>query len=189
MKIRKTVLVLVSLGLAAIALAASEVRTNRVIVLVDDDGKGETRIELNSEDLGFDLHDLQEGENRSIVDENGRTILITREADGFLFDVDGKTIRMPDIHGGRHGAVRIDGHDGEDVEVHVMRDLSMRPVHRPDGIMILSGNPIDDATQRQIRSLLESAGHDSEVHFVDRENHPHGPHRIKMIQKNVEITE
>jgi len=189
MKFGKTVIVLVSLGLAAVALAASEVRTKRVIVLVEDDGEAETRIELDSDDLGFDLQAMQEGENRSIVDENGRTVIITREADGFRFDVDGKTIRMPDIHGGYHGAVRIDGNTGEDVDVHVVRNMAMGPMHRPDGIMILSGKPIDAATQQQIRSLLESAGHDSEVHFVDRENHPHGPHRIKMIQKKAAATE
>jgi hypothetical protein len=38
-----------------------------------------------------------------------------------------------------------------------------------DGTMIISAKPIDDATQQQIKLLLESAGYDSDVNFIDRE--------------------
>lgn len=156
------------------------------IAVVESDGEGETRIELDSDELGFNLHDMQEGENRSIVDENGQSILVTREADGFSFEVDGKTIKMPAIHGHHHGPVWIDGEGVEDVDIHVMRDMKFKGMHDPNNVMIMSGKPIDEATQQAIKSLLEQAGHDSEIRFIDRESRPGGPHRIKVIEKKIE---
>lgn len=193
MKLRKSILLVALLGMAMTAFAADEVRTKMVIALVDGDGDDQTRIELDSEELGFNLHDMQVGENRSIVDEDGRTILVTRDADGFSFDVDGKTIKMPAFHGGPHGsgmphgAVMIDGAD--DVDVHVVHGAHARKLRGPEGITILSGKPIDDATQQQIRAILESAGHDSEVHFIDHEARHGGPLQIRMIEKNIEVAE
>ena len=193
MKLRKSILLVALLGMAMTAFAADEVRTKMVIALVDGDGDDQTRIELNSEELGFNLHDMQVGENRSIVDEDGRTILVTRDADGFSFDVDGKTIRMPVFHGGPHapgmphGAVVVSG--DEDAEVHVVHGAHGRMAEGPRGITILSGKPIDDATQQQIRTVLESAGHDSEVHFIDHESRHGGPHQIRIIEKQVEVSE
>ena len=86
MKLRKLTVVLASLGLASVALAGEEIKTRMAIALVDGDSHGEVRLELDSDDLGFNLHDMQEGENQSIVDKLGRTILVTREADGYRFD-------------------------------------------------------------------------------------------------------
>ena len=75
MKLRNIAFVVVTLGLAAAVLAGEDVKTKIAIAVVDSDGDGEVRFDLNSDDLGFDLHDMQEGENRSIVDESGRNIL------------------------------------------------------------------------------------------------------------------
>lgn len=185
MNLRNLALLVAFLGLATAALAGEDARTKMKIAVIEGDGEGETRIELDSDELGFNLHDMQEGENRSIVDKNGRSILVTREADGFSFEVDGKTIKMPAFHGRHHGPVWI---DGEDVDVHVMRDMKFKGMHDPNHIMIMSGKPIDEATQQAIKSLLESAGHDSDVRFVDRESRPGGPHRIKLIEKKIEAS-
>ncbi len=56
---------------------------------------------IGSGDAGFDMQGMQIGETQSIIDESGRAVLITREAEGFRFDVDGKTITVPDL--GAHG--------------------------------------------------------------------------------------
>ncbi len=188
MKLRNIAFVLATLGLAAAALAGEDVKTKIAIAVVDDDGDGEVRIELNSDDLGFDLHDMQEGENRSIVDGSGRNILITREADGFSFDVDGKTIKIPLFHGRHHGSVWIDGDDIGDFGAHVMRDAHFQATGVMDGVTIISGKPIDEATQQAIESLLESSGHGDGVRFIDSDRAHGGAHKVIVIEKKVEVT-
>lgn len=189
MKLKNIAFIVVTLGLAAAALAGEDVKTKMTIAVVDDDGDGEVRFELNSDDLGFDLHDMQEGENRSIVDESGRTILITREADGFSFNVDGKTIKMPLFNGRHHGSVWIDGDDFGDFDVRVIRDAHFETAGVMDGVTIISGKPIDEATQQAIKSLLESSGHSDRVNFIDRDRVHGGAHKIKVIEKRVKVTQ
>jgi hypothetical protein len=184
-KFGKIALTIGALGLLGVALADEEIKRKIAIEIVDDGADGEVRIEFDSDDPGFDLHDMQVGENRSIVDKTGRAILVTRESDGFTFEVDGKTIEMPVLNDGHHGAFWVDEKHARDVDVHVMRDRNIVTTDSMDGIMIMSGKPIDEATQQAIRSLLESAGHGSDVHFIDHEGPHGGPHRVKVIQKRV----
>ena len=152
MKFRKILLGMTVVGLAGSALAGDDLR-----------------IVLDSEELGFDLHSMQEGENRSIIDESGRSILITRGADGFTFNVDGEIVEMPVLFGEHHGMAWSEDGDEVDVNVHVMHRAKIARMHGMDGTMIISRDPIDDATQQAIKSLLESAGYESEVNFIDRE--------------------
>jgi hypothetical protein len=44
------------------------------------------------------------GKIKTVLDDSGRSILITREADGYKIDVDGKTIDLP-LFDGKHGAM------------------------------------------------------------------------------------
>jgi len=133
------------------------------------------RIKINSEELGFDwreLHGMQEGENRSIVDESGRNILVTRVADGFTLNIDGEIIELPMLFGGHHSMVWADDGDEVDVNVHFMhraKMANMDGMHDFDDTMIISRKPIDDETQQQIKLLLESRGYGSDVNFIDRE--------------------
>lgn len=180
-------LALASLCLATAALAGEEIQTKIAIAVIDGESDGEIRIELDSDDLGFNLHDMQEGENRSIVDASGRSILITREADGFMFDVDGKTVKMPAFDGRQHGAECIGDGSADNVDVHVMHGAGKAAMHAMDGVTIMSGKPIDEVTQKAIKTLLETAGHGSEVHFIDREEHHGDAHMIKVIEKKVEV--
>ncbi len=160
------------LGMAIIGLAGS--------ALAGED----VRIKINSEELGFDLRDLhgmQEGENRSIIDESGRNILVTREADGFTLNIDGEIIELPMLFGGHHSMVWAEDGDEADVNVHVMHRAKIAKMHDMDDTMIISRKPIDDETQQQIKLLLESAGYGSDVNFIDREG-AHGEQVfIKMI--------
>jgi hypothetical protein len=176
MKLRNVSLVLFSLGLASIALAGEEMKTRMAITMVDDDSNWAVRLDLDSDDLGFNLHDMQEGENRSIVDKSGRNILVTREADGYKFDVEGKTIKMPLFAGQHHGAVLLGDYD-----------VSIADAHSMNGVMIVSEKPIDEATQQAIKSMLESTGHGSEVRFIDASATHGGPHMFKVIEKKAEL--
>jgi len=190
MKLGKIALTIGALGLLGVALADEDVKRKMAIQIVDDSGDGEVRIELDSDDLGFDLHEMQEGEIRSIVDNQGRTILVSRNAESFTFDVEGKTFTLPVFdgahHGAHHGAAWVGDEHGEDVDVHVMHDRKFVTAKGMDGIMIMSGKPIDEATQQAIKALLESAGHGSEVHFIDHKGPHAGPHHVRVINKRVE---
>lgn len=180
MKLARFVTGIVAAGLMGAALA--EDMTHTEIAIVVDDGAGEPlRIELDSAAMGFDLHDLQQGENRSVVDADGRTILITRNADTFTFDVDGRSVDVPITRGEHAVAVAHGGHaTGFDIEV--MASAEGEGISPMDSTMIVTAEPVDGATQDAIRSLLESAGHGGSVLFIDRK-HADGAHGVKVIKK------
>jgi len=175
---------------AAVAYGGEKEHHKMEIKIIADDGDGETHLTLDSDDLGFNLHDMQVGENRSIVDKEGRSILVTRGEENFSFDIDGKTIEMPalDGHDGRNVWVSKGDHR-EDVNVHVIRGGMPHPRMMDDeGVVIFSGKEIDAATQQVIRTALESAGHEN-VHFAGGpEGGPHGLHVIDRVVE-VEVTE
>lgn len=124
MKTKNTVSLIAASVLASAAFAGEEVQTKMKMVVVDGDADEEVRLELDSDELGFNLHDMQVGENQSVVDSQGRNILVTREEDGFSFNVDGKTIKMPAMDG-EHERVWVQKFgDGEDVDVHVIHDAT-----------------------------------------------------------------
>jgi hypothetical protein len=72
MNLKTNISLLVALGLTSAAIAGDEISTRVTIAMVDDESAEELRLELDSDQLGFDLHDMQEGESRSIVDQSGR---------------------------------------------------------------------------------------------------------------------
>ena len=197
MAFSKIVVSVAAIGLFGVAVAQDQTRV-QIEVISDDGDHDAVRIELDSDDMGFNLHDMQEGENRSIVDKDGRTILVTRNADGFSFNVDGKTIDMPLIASGHHGVVIADAEHGENVDVRVMKHAGVgtpahygkvaMPVHM-DGTMIMTGKPVDEATQQAIKSLLESAGHEGEVRFMDRERLHESHKQVQVIEERIEISE
>ncbi len=188
MAFSKVVVSVAAIGLFGVAIAQDQTRV-QIKVISDDMDHEAVRIELDSDEMGFNLHDMQEGENRSIVDKNGRTILVTRNADGYSFDVDGKTIDMPLIASGHHGVVVADAVHGENVDVRVMKHAKVATSVHMDGTMIMTGKPVDEATQQAIRSLLESAGHDGEVRFMDRERIHENHEQVRVIEERVEIRE
>ena len=189
MNLKKIGALVAVMALATAALAGEEIHSKISIAVIGSDDGSDVRFEFDGDDLGFNLHDLQEGENRSIVDKEGRNVLITREADGFRFDVDGKTIKLPAIEHHADGAVWIDGDDmSSNVDVRIVRDAKF--IGEPgNGVTVISGEPIDETTQQAIQSLLQSAGHDVDVQFIDGERRYGGVHGVKVIERRVEKTE
>ena len=189
--------VIVVMGLFATAVWSGQDDHRKIEVnVMSDDGHGQTHFVLDSEDLGFSLHEMQVGENQSVVDDEGRAVLITRNEDGFSFEVDGKTIEMPGLGGLHEKNVWVS--KGEfatdaDIDFRVMHEgmgmhhgMAPRAMMAAEGVMIISGKEIDEATQQIIRTALESAGHDS-VHFAG--GHEGGPHQIRVIEQVVEVSE
>lgn len=95
MNYKSTALLIATCLFSAAAFAGEKMIHKIAIEIADSSDDGEIRIVLDSDDLGFSLHDMQLGENQAIVDKEGRSILITRTEEGFRFEVDGKTINMP----------------------------------------------------------------------------------------------
>jgi len=122
MSFSKIVISIGVMGLFGVALAQEEARV-KIEVITDDGNSDGVHVAIDSDDLGFNLQDMQEGENQAIVDEQGRTILVTREADGFTFDVEGKSIKMPMISADHEEMIAMHGEHAENVEVHVVHDV------------------------------------------------------------------
>ncbi|MCH7829504.1 MAG: hypothetical protein IIB75_02950 [Proteobacteria bacterium] len=178
---KKTALLIATCLFFVAAFAGDKMHHKVAIEIAGSGDDGDIRIVLDSDDLGFSLHDLQIGEKRSIVDKEDRSVVITRTEEGFTFDVDGKTISLPAFDGpGEDHVWSIKGDHMSDVDIHVLHDGMNADSAHLDGVMIFSGKEIDAATQDVIRSALESTGH-SNVQFVaDDEG---GRHHVRVIKK------
>ena len=189
MKSLRPIAVATFLALAGISLAGEHEVVEYKIAVAENDGSGAVTVDLDSETMGFNLHDLQEGESRSIVDKSGRNILVTRNADGFSLNVDGKTIDMPMISG-NHGMVWVGDDHAENIDVQVLHEGAMSNSTAsfsdgPAGRTILSAEPIDDATKEGIKSLLISSGNTDEVRFIDSNFAHGGIHGVKVVSNTV----
>jgi hypothetical protein len=165
------------------------------IKVVEDDGDGETSVVIDSDDMGFKLHDLAVGETRNFVDKEGRPIEISRGDDGFSINVDGKTIDLPGIDKlhrvkGGHGKRKViigDGEHAVDMDVRVIRAGGPHiEMMDGEGVMIFSAKEIDEATKQIIRTALESTGHEK-VHFADGDEG--GLHEVHVIKEVVKASD
>ena len=122
-----------------------------------------------------------------MLDDSGRSILITREADGYKIDVDGKTIDLP-LFDGKHGAMWFDGDHDVNFDVSMVHDRAMMMDHDGmNGVTIISSNEIDTVTQETIKSLLMSTGHEGDVKFIG--DGSGGLHKAFVIRKEVVVVE
>jgi len=186
MNAKQTATLLATILFTTAAYSGEKEHHKMEITVIAEDGQGATHLTLDSDELGFNLHDMQLGENRSIVDKEGRSILVTRGEDSFSFNIDGKMIEMPvfDGHGdGNVWASKVD--HVEDTNVRVMHDgMAPNVMFDAEGVMIFSGKKIDEATQQIIRTALESAGHEN-VHFAGGDDG--GPHGVHVVRKVIEV--
>ena len=172
----------------AAAWAGEDVHETMAIAIVESDGDNEMLIEFDGADI--DLQGMQVGENRSFVDENGRSILVTRGENGMTFNVDGKVIEMPAIMAHEEGNMWVsEGHQIRDIDVDVQvlhKGMASKTMMDSENVVIISGKEIDAATQDVIRTALESAGHPG-VEFIGGGGDG-GPHGVHMVRKVVEVT-
>jgi hypothetical protein len=189
MNAKQTATLLATILFATAAYSGEKEHHTMAIEVIADDGVGMTHLTLNNDELGFNLQDMQDmqvGENRSIIDKDGRSILVTRGEESFDINIDGETVEIPLFdghHGGNIWASKVDF--TEDINVQVMHD-SMAPnvMFNDEAVMIFSGKTIDEATQQIIRTALESAGHEN-VRFAGGEEG--GPHGMSVVSGVVEI--
>ena len=177
----KTATYMVALATAIFGAAALAETEKRVEVRIASDDEQVTEVRLSGAEMDFDLQEMQIGESRSVVDQSGRTVLITRKEDGYEFDVDGKKVDVPLLDGDYAHWVAGD-------ELHVQdHDTDLHKIVTDDSsdeILIISGAALDSSTQESIRAVLASAGHESEVRFIDG-GHGDGERHVKVIRKRV----
>jgi len=189
MNMQKFIFVAAALTLATAALAEETAQTRIQISIDEGDGDAAIHLNLDSESMGFNMHEMQLGEIQSIVDESGRAIMITREEDGYKLDIAGETVHLPLIDGGQEMMwVEDVDMDDADVEVHVIAGGDFTGDGTPTGVMIISEKAIDDVTQTTIRALLESSGHDAGVEFISDGQMDGGLHKTVIIKKEIVST-
>ncbi len=187
MNILKVTFAVAALMLASSAMAEKDMQMHIKIAIDDGSGGEGIFLNLDSETMGFALHDMQVGEIQSVVDESGRSILITREENGIKFEVDGKTINMPLFDAG-HDAIWIDDGSDKDIDVRIHRVGRFIGGDDSAGIMIISGKTIDDATQESIKKLLLSSGYDDGVDFMSGGETDGRMHKTIIIKRDITTT-
>jgi hypothetical protein len=186
MKIVKLVMLATAMIYSA-AIAADEVeRKMAVKVVVAGDGADESSdFSWTSDNMDFDMQDLAVDETWALESASGRDVSVTRSENGFSFEIDGKTVEMPDIgaHGTHMAFVNADDMDHE-IDIEVMGDGHAMSPHRQDGVTIISSKPLDTSVRESIKSVLISAGNGDEVTFID--GSAEGK-RVFMMKKKVEV--
>ncbi len=193
MTIKTSILALCVLFLTGAAAAQQH---ESVVELAISDGTADEDIviRIDSKQDGFNLHELQPGESRSLTTTDGRPVTVTRAAESFEFDVEGRTISMPVMehadgppmhHGGPHQR-----------EVRIVREVGPGGPRDAEAVTIISHQALDAATQAAITSALQSAGL-NKVEFIDTSDmvagHPPGPpdkrHPVRIIRKKIHVTD
>lgn len=188
MKTLKLTAIAVLLIFGATAFSQEEHAMKIEVIVAEDGADATTSFSWSGADADFDMQDMQVGESRSIIDESGQSVLITRETDGFKVDVDGKTIMMPEMVGiGAHGTSMafVDGSD-MDIDVQVVSDGHFTGSGGPPGVTVITDEALDDSTKASIEAVLQSAGRDDKVIFIDSSGGSDGQH-VKIIRKHVEV--
>ncbi len=178
--------------LAAAAVAGEEQRT-KIEIEIDDENTGHRSFKFDSADAGFDLNDLAVGETRELTGESGNKALVTRTDDGFVLDVDGEKIDLSDLHGSGDAHVVHMKVDDDHKKMKKHKQVRMIKTDDDNGVTVISGKAIDAATRQRIREVLESAGQDGEVVFIDSSElqaggSADGRHEVRIIKKEVNVT-
>lgn len=163
-------------------------RKMEIKVVVDGDLSDDSgAVHWTSESMDFDLQDLEVGEARTIENETGKPVTVTRGEEGFTFDIDGQTIDMPDV-GERAAHMAFIGTHGadHDIDIEVIGDAYTAGSRSTEGVTIISSKPLDASVRESIKSVLMSAGNNDEVIFIDGTDNAQ---RVMVMKKEVEITQ
>lgn len=169
--------------------AAQVERAMKIQVITGDSDDDGFTLDWTSSDPDMDLENMQIGESRSFVDDDGRSIVVTKQEDGMSFNVDGETVVMPHFENAHTTSIAMVSADGvaavdHDVDVQVVGGGHMMASPVTDGVMIVTKDPLDAATQESIRAVLQSAGNTDEITFVDRGG---ADQHVKVVRKTIEI--
>ena len=188
--------------LIATAAVAGEQHKMKIEVAVS--GDGEEHFEWHGD--GTEIDDLEVGESKTIVNDDGNEITMTRTEDGMEIEVDGKNIELMhmgsdsdvdvvvDVLHEKGANVFIHGeHESEDVMVDSHKSVKIVKSHDSDGVTIISGDEIDEETRARLEEVLKGAGKDGTVMFIDGsefsgDEQAQGKHKVHIIKKEVDVT-
>ena len=191
MKFKKYAILVWAFLLATAAVAGEEHRT-LIEIAVDDDGSGQQSFMFDSDDAGFDLQSLAVGETRNVTDASGNVANISRTEEGFEIEVAGETMVLGDPGLGDPGLDNAHAVDREETDVVIdgARRIKIVKTGNADGVTVISGSAIDEATRQRIREALASSGAEQEVEFIDTtELNADGARKeVRVIRKEIEVT-
>jgi len=186
MKVLTLLAVAVTLVFGTAALADVEKMHEMKIVIESDSPDGTADFTWISDDPGFDMETMQVGEAQSIVDESGKSVLITREVDGFSFNIDGDIIDMPNMSEHPVHLAFVDGMEVDgDIDIEVIGDHRMMSAHASNGVTIITGETLDASTQESIKAVLQSVGRSEDVTFIDGSGGDGG--QVRVMKRQIEI--
>jgi hypothetical protein len=180
----RTVTVFFWVFLIAAAAVASEGRETRIEIAVASEGDDAEIFEWHSADSGIDLSHLEVGQSETITNEDGRDVTVTRTEDGFDIAIDGENIDVMKIHGdGEHG----------DVMIKKTKNIKIIKAGEDAGVTIISSDTIDEKTRQRLTEVLNEAGKDGEILFLDGSElsgaeTAHGRHEVHVIKKEIDAT-
>lgn len=153
-------------SLIATAAIAGEERETVIKIAVDDEGGVQKEYSWHSDDADLDLQNLEVGESKTMTDDAGNDVTVTRTEKGLEFDIEGEKIEIMDID--QDGDVTVDivkGGDHHDVT-------------------IISSKEISDETRTKIKEALG----DEDVMFIDGSKMSgdeivHEKHEVRIIKK------
>jgi len=77
----------------------------------------------------------------------------------------------------------------------VIKDVKVIRSDNADGVTVISGSEIDPATRERITDALEASGQDGEIRYidgsefdVDADSQAHGRREVRIISKEVDVT-
>ena len=170
--------------LIAAAAVAGEERRTEIKIAVEGDDAAHRVFRFDSQDSDVDLDDLAVGDSKLITDSDGNDVTILRTENGFEFDIEGEKIEIGDMHG---------SHEMDDVVVEKHKEVRMVRTHDEHGVTIISGDEIDDATRAALEKVLQDAGKDGEVLFIDGselhgDEQAHEVREVRIIKKEIDAT-
>lgn len=177
--------------MAAAAVAGDEQRTE-IEIAVEGDASQHRVFRFDSAESDIDLHAMAVGESQVITDSDGNEVTVSRTEKGLEFDVEGEKIEIADMDGEHDFAMIHEAHD-EDVVVEKHKQVRMIKTSGADSVTIISDNEIDDATRAALEKVLEDAGKDGDVVFIDGtelsgDEQAHGNREVRIIKKEIDVT-
>lgn len=184
----KKYLVLIWAILLAGSAAAGDQQHAVIKIAIADDDQGRQTFMFDSDHTGLDLQNMAVGEARTLTDASGNVATVSRTVDGFELDVAGETVPLAILDSPHDPDTFMHG-DGSHGDAHTVRKIKMIKTDDDEGVTVISGAAIDEATRQKIRDVLLSAGHDSEVEFIDGSELDDGIRKeVRVIRKEVDVT-
>jgi hypothetical protein len=186
--------------LIATAALAGEEPKMKIEVAVSGDGEEHKTFEWHGDSSEID--DLEVGESKTIIDDDGNEVTMTRTEDGLEIEVDGKHIDIMhmgadidiDVMHDKGANVVIHGeHDSEDVTIEKHKRVKIIRSHDSDGVTIISSDEIDDETRARLEEVLKDAGTDGSVIFIDGselsgDEQAQSKREVRVIKKELDVT-